>query len=107
MDAGQQQHPFTATGEPIITPSRTWCWVSYYLTAVDRKESKPDFGDRSRPSSALPTWAPCLSMNATSGFTNGGVGALSFGGLTTTTNAKPDQEETSATHSHRAVEVPP
>jgi len=26
----------------------------YYLTAVDRKESKPDFGDRSRTFSALP-----------------------------------------------------
>jgi DNA-directed RNA polymerase subunit beta' len=42
-----------ATGEPIITPSQDMVLGIYYLTAVDRKESKPGFGDRSRTFAGL------------------------------------------------------
>jgi DNA-directed RNA polymerase subunit beta' len=42
-----------ATGEPIITPSQDMVLGIYYLTAVDRKESKPNFGDRSRTFAGL------------------------------------------------------
>jgi DNA-directed RNA polymerase subunit beta' len=43
-----------ATGEPIITPSQDMVLGIYYLTAVDRKETKPEFGDRSRTFAGLP-----------------------------------------------------
>ena len=35
-----------ATGEPIITPSQDMVLGAYYLTAVNRDKSKPDFGNR-------------------------------------------------------------
>ncbi|MFN9942276.1 MAG: DNA-directed RNA polymerase subunit gamma, partial [bacterium] len=35
-----------ATGEPIITPSQDMVLGAYYLTAVNRAKTKPNFGDR-------------------------------------------------------------
>ena len=42
-----------ATGEPIITPSQDMVLGIYYLTALNRKESQPAFGDRSRTFAGL------------------------------------------------------
>jgi DNA-directed RNA polymerase subunit beta' len=42
-----------ATGEPIITPSQDMVLGAYYLTAVDRDKTRPEFGDRSRTFAGL------------------------------------------------------
>ena len=42
-----------ATGDPIITPSQDMVLGSYYLTAVQPGNAKPEFGDRSRTFAGL------------------------------------------------------